>query len=214
MRIVTLGWFMVSAMVPGNAKAEWNLMPQPARMTPGPGRLKADSSFRIALSGYSEPRLERAAARLMHRLSATTGLLFGEGICPDTSQAALDIAIAGPSSPVEKLGEDESYRLEVTPAQAHITAPNPLGALGGMETFLQLAEPDVDSFSAPALRIDDRPRFGWRGLMMDVSRNWLPLEVAPENARYWRARKKPRAELLLMIVAPVRKLMDGANAHA
>ena len=42
---------------------------------------------------------------------------------------------------MQKLGEDESYRLEVTPAHAHLTAPNPLGALRGMETFLQLVEP-------------------------------------------------------------------------
>ena len=36
------------------------------------------------------------------------------------------------------LGENESYHLEVTPTHALLTAPNPLGAMHGLQTFLQL----------------------------------------------------------------------------
>src|SRR5208283_555446 len=65
--------------------------------------------------------------------------------------------------------------------QARLSAPTPVGVLRGMETFLQLVELDALGFSAPAVRITDRPRFPWRGLMMDVSRHWLPAEVVKRN---------------------------------
>ena len=36
-------------------------------------------------------------------------------------------------------------------------------------------------FGVPAVHIDDQPRFAWRGLMMDVSRHWMPIEVVKRN---------------------------------
>ena len=55
------------------------------------------------------------------------------------------------------------------------------GALHGLETFAQLVQPGASGFQAPAVRIDDRPRFPWRGLLMDVSRHWMPVEVVERN---------------------------------
>jgi hexosaminidase len=159
------------------AKAEWNLMPLPAHATPADGKLAVNQSFRIALAGYREPRLERAALRLIQHLERITGMPLAHELASSAAEATLEIATTGPSLPVQKLGEDESYRLEVTPAHARLTAANPLGALHGMETFLQLVQADRESFSAPAVQIDDRPRFPWRGTMLDVSRHWMPVEV-------------------------------------
>src|SRR5690349_16060799 len=52
-----------------------NLMPYPSSVQPGSGGLKIDSSFTVALSGYSEPRLERAAERFRRTLHRQTALL-------------------------------------------------------------------------------------------------------------------------------------------
>ena len=179
MKILTpCAWMMMMCAVStGAARAEWNLMPQPAQITPGQGKLKIDQTFRVALTGYREPRLERAAARLIVHLERLTGMTLTSELASSPAEAALEIATTGASLPVQKLGEDESYRLEVTPAHARITTANPLGVLHGMETFLQLVQADKDSFSVPAVAIDDRPRFGWRGTMLDVSRHWMPVEV-------------------------------------
>ncbi len=65
--------------------------------------------------------------------------------------------------------------------QARIAAPTPVGALHGIETFLQLVSPGQGGFAVPALRIEDKPRFAWRGLMIDVSRHFLPVEVIERN---------------------------------
>jgi len=85
------------------------------------------------------------------------------------------------SAPVQATQEDESYRLTVTPVGARLDAPNPLGVLRGMETFLQLVDLDAGGFGVPAVIIEDHPRFPWRGLMLDVSRHWMPVEVVERN---------------------------------
>ncbi len=99
----------------------------------------------------------------------------------DAAQATLVIQCDHAGEAVPSVQEDESYTLEVTSKQARIAAPNPVGALRGMETFLQLVVPDSQGFAAPAVRIQDRPRFAWRGLMIDASRHWMPLDILKRN---------------------------------
>src|SRR5438034_1140005 len=94
-----------------------------------------------------------------------------------TLLVALPVLLAGPAVPVQALGEDESYTLTVTPRQAVLEAGTPLGILWGLETFLQLARVEGGAVHVPAVVIKDRPRFPWRGLMIDVARHWQPIEV-------------------------------------
>ena len=82
---------------------------------------------------------------------------------------------------IPKLGDDESYTLDVSDRQAHLTAPTTVGAMRGIETFLQLLEGDTDGFYFPAVTIADQPRFPWRGLMMDSGRHFQPVEVIKRN---------------------------------
>jgi hexosaminidase len=91
----------------------------------------------------------------------------------------VECAARGPETPT--LGEDESYTLDVTPTGATLKSPAVAGALHGLETFAQLVVPGAAGFEAPAVHIEDRPRFPWRGLMIDSSRHWMPLEVIERN---------------------------------
>jgi len=50
-----------------------------------------------------------------------------------------------------------------------------------METFLQLVGSDDESFIVPAVKIEDKPRFPWRGLLIDAGRHWQPIEVIKRN---------------------------------
>jgi hexosaminidase len=148
--------------------AQPNLMPWPAKIEMGQGRLVMGPTIHIAIAGYSEPRLLDAVRRL--------GELVTAG-----SAANLVIRCDHASAPVQELGEDESYRLEITPTQAHLSAPNPLGVLRGLETFRQLIVTGAQGFEAPAVTIQDQPRFPWRGLHLDVSRHWMPMDVVKRN---------------------------------
>ena len=60
-------------------------------------------------------------------------------------------------------------------------APTVVGALRGLETFLQLLQGDRDGFYLPGIRIQDQPRFPWRGLLIDVGRHYEPIEVLKRN---------------------------------
>jgi hexosaminidase len=148
-----------------------DLMPLPVSISWGEGKLVIDSTFHDAASACQDSRIKAAAARLPARLSHQTGIPIGRG---ESDAATLVIECRGP-------GEDESYRLDVTPQQARIAAASAAGALHGIETFLQLVSAGDGGFAVPAVHIEDKPRFAWRGLMIDVSRHFLPVEVIERN---------------------------------
>jgi hexosaminidase len=89
--------------------------------------------------------------------------------------------------------EAEAYALTVRAEGAAIHAASSRAAVWGVQTLLQLAEPDTAAPAAlsqrratprnasgrqagvriGAVRIDDAPRFGWRGSLVDVGRHWF-----------------------------------------
>ena len=175
--LVSVAIFMsVAATLSGQTPA-MNLMPEPAQLTFRQGRLPIDGTFQVGLAGYQEPRLQAAAQRLISRLARQTGIPLSDVLASDVSQATLLIECEHAGEALQSFKEDESYMLEVGPKQARLHAPTPVGALRGMETFLQLVDLDATGFGAPAVEIHDQPRFPWRGLSMDVSRHWMPIEV-------------------------------------
>ena len=155
------------------------LMPMPAHVALGSGQLPIDGSFGIDLQGYTEPRLFAARDRFLSTLSRETGVFFQTGTT--AGQARLILRTGGASSPVQELREDESYHLEITSSHAELTAPNPLGVLHGLQTFLQLVRITPSGFAVPVVTIDDSPRFPWRGLMIDAGRHFMPLGVIERN---------------------------------
>ncbi len=161
--------------------AQWRLMPMPASVQAGEGQFSLRHDFRVELQGYREPRLDRAATRLTLRLARLTGMSIPAPGAPASPRPALLVRTTGESKAVQSPGEDESYQLTVEPGQALLTAPNPLGALHGMETFFQLVTNNESGWAVPAVHINDSPRFPWRGLLLDVSRHFMPLPVIRRN---------------------------------
>ena len=156
------------------------LMPMPATVTPTAGRLLVPQTFSVGIAGYNEPRLERAAQRFLRDLSRQTGYFLSERLA-DASRATLTIHADHGGEPVQDLGADESYVLEVSSAGAKLAAPNPLGIMHGLQTFLQLVEVTPEGYAAPAIHVEDTPRFPWRGLSIDVSRHFISMEVLQRN---------------------------------
>jgi hexosaminidase len=151
------------------------IMPEPAHFTRSQGQFTIDGNFNVSLTGYTEPRLERARKRFLKTLSRETGIPIWHEAQFHTAKFIVETT--GPSDKIQQLGENESYHLQITPTEVHLTAPNPLGILHGFQTFLQLVRVGPDGFSVPAVTIDDQPRFPWRGLMIDVSRHFMPASV-------------------------------------
>lgn len=158
-----------------------NLMPVPAAVRFGTGRLAVNKSFTVAARGHVDERLRAGVERAVRRLEGRTVLELPLELANDASAAALVIECKGPGRAVPSVDEDESYSLDVSDKQAVLRAATVVGALRGLETFLQLLEGDHEGFYVPAVSIEDRPRFRWRGLLIDVGRHYEPMAVLKRN---------------------------------
>lgn len=161
--------------------ARRNLMPVPANVNWKSGKLPVSKTFSVAVAGKNDERLKDYISRVMRRLEGRTVLEFSREMSNDAANASLLIETNSTGNAIPKLGDDESYNLEVSDKQAKITANTTVGAMRGLETFLQLLESDKDGFYFPAVSINDKPRFAWRGLMIDSARHFMPMEVLRRN---------------------------------
>lgn len=155
-------------------------MPWPSHITQEDGFLALDHTPHIELTGGDE-RVHRALTRFVLDLSVRTGVPFDRRFPGVPDGPLFVIRCGGPGLHVQALDEDESYHLSVSQKGIELTAANPLGIMHGLETVLQLVEPGPRGWMLPDVRIDDTPRFKWRGLMIDVSRHFMPLEAIERN---------------------------------
>ncbi len=155
------------------------LMPLPVKIETGTGGLVIDGKFTVA----GDARLDAALTRFIARVSRQTGIMMANRKPFKTaSEAMLRVSVSTrKATPYPVLDEDESYTLDITPAGASITSVTIDGALHGLETFAQAIQPSPDGFRVAAMRIEDHPRFAWRGLMLDVSRHFMPVETIERN---------------------------------
>jgi hexosaminidase len=175
--IAVLFFFLASFAV-AQSQTQLNLMPMPASVQLGSGQLAINQSFSVANTGSHDGSLDEEVQRFVTQLSRQTGIPFRPqaGASP-----TLQIHADHGRERVQKLGEDESYELTVADSSAKLTAPTTLGILRGLQTFLQLVQITPSGFAAPAVTIKDQPRFPWRGLLIDVSRHFIPLDVLKRN---------------------------------
>ncbi len=178
---------LMPASTPLLGQPSLQIMPLPAHAVTGNGSLLIDRGLNISFEGFTEPRLERARDRFMVQLSRETGILNWPE--PSAGQPRFVIHSDHASEPIQQLDEDESYHLQVTRQRVVLHAPNTLGVLHGLQTFLQLVQAGPEGFVVPAVTIDDAPRFPWRGLMIDSGRHFIPLDVLRQNIDLMEAAK-------------------------
>jgi hexosaminidase len=132
----------------------------------------------------AEPGTEGTARWLRAALGAATGLPLAPGAPADRSAAGLVRLAVDERAP----GGPEGYRLTVDPAcGVRITGGGPAGVFWGAQTLRQLLGPDAfrrapvggpdREWRVPACHLQDSPRFGWRGFMLDVARHFMPKDV-------------------------------------
>ena len=177
--ILVLGVSLLPTMTAAQQPA-LNLIPVPASVQAGSGSLRVDPSFSVALTAYSEPRLDRSVERFLRQLARQTALPLPLKATRGP-KATLVIQTEHAGKEVQEVGEDESYVLVVSASGAKLTAPTPLGTMHGLQTFLQLVDVSSDGFAAPSVTVQDKPRFPWRGLMIDSARHFTPLDVIKRN---------------------------------
>jgi hexosaminidase len=159
---------------------EVDVIPRPAVVwvDPGGSRLVLGRGMRVLVDA-GRPELQPAAERLHALLAPHLPNLAAIGVHDGVDPPRGGILFSGATAPAE-LGE-EGYELTVTSAGVTLMAGTTRGALHGVQTLRQLLPVEVESAGAPAplelpsVRIVDRPRFAWRGFMLDVSRTFFPI---------------------------------------
>ncbi|WP_405471449.1 beta-N-acetylhexosaminidase [Streptomyces anulatus] len=149
--------------------AALGLIPAPRTLTPaaaGPFPLGPETPLSAA------PGTEGVARWLRTTLGAVTGLPLAEGAGERGIVLTLDEELA-----------PEAYRLAVETDAVRLTGGTAAGVFRGAQTLRQLLGPDAfrraplaadRTWEVPPVVVEDEPRFGWRGMMLDVSRHFLP----------------------------------------
>ncbi|MEY4135066.1 MAG: hypothetical protein RL386_1416 [Bacteroidota bacterium] len=147
------------------------IIPQPVEILREKGEFILGKTTTI---GYNSPDAQKAAELLVQKLNTPTGFALK---ATAGAAAAIQLNIYEKNDP--RLGL-EGYFLQTGPKGMVLSANTPAGLFYGIQTLLQLFPKAIESktgtpgnWSVPAVRITDYPRFGWRGIMLDVSRHFF-----------------------------------------
>ena len=156
------------ATVGGTAAKQIDVVPRPLFMEISDKdefRLSEPFALRVAV-----PELVSAARIFAGQLEQIVSFT-PEVVCAKAKKDAVNIALD------EKLGEEE-YRVEVSGQRIDLTAGSPRGAFHAMQTLRQIVACCVGEGETviPALRIEDKPFFAYRGMMLDVCRHFRSVE--------------------------------------
>lgn len=187
---------LLGLCVPGMALAQSHHMGSDVHIIPEPVSIaRGQGSFELKPGTviYAAKGTTDEAAMLATMLDTPTG--FHLDVKNGSGDQTPAIFLRLNAVPVGTLG-DEGYTLNVTPDRVEISANKPQGIFYGMQTILQLLPPDIErtapeehpsghkarpvSWDIPAVKIMDYPRFGWRGLMLDVSRHFFSKEFVEQ----------------------------------
>lgn len=145
------------------------LLPQPEHVELRDGRFLPGAEASVSVDG-----VDGAEARELGEL-ATSVLREGWNVPVKTQRGGKPATLALQLRKDDNANR-EGYTLEVDAQGLRLSAPTPAGLFYGLQTLRQLAVPGSRETGIPALRIDDAPRFGYRGLMLDVGRHMFPLD--------------------------------------
>lgn len=163
-------------------KNEYQLIPWPKSVTSSSGKFVISSDFAVSITGNPNARIFSYANRFLRRLDNRTGLFFKQGIISKSDISTnRQLTINCLNEGKIDINQDESYTLEISEKSIHINAYTDLGAMHALETLLQLLTVDGTQFIFPSVKIEDNPRFTWRGLMIDTARHFQPIDVIKRN---------------------------------
>lgn len=160
------------------AQGTKSLVPLPNKIVWQKGSFLFSSCTHLQWDKQSS-QLEEALAPLVTKLARVAGIdITAPQNCKgNIVTAALDSSI----------GTEEGYVLTINPTEIQIKAKKPGGVFYAVQTLLQLLPPNIESpvavrgeqWKVPGVRIEDAPRFSYRGIMLDVARH----HMAPDSIK-------------------------------
>jgi len=172
--------FLTITITLAQAQDKLNLMPWPTKVDQHADKFRLDHSFKLSIDGPGSKNLKDYATRFIGRLSGRTGIFLMENI-PLVNSLGDGLQISFAEEVNLAVGIDESYVLKINESKISLVSQTHVGAMRGLETLLQLLAADDQGYYFRGSEINDSPRFVWRGLLLDVCRHWLPMEVIKRN---------------------------------
>ena len=152
-----------------------SVIPKPRVARQGTGLFSLGPDAAIVVKGGAEA--VRVAEYLAGRLRPATG--YRLAVTPGRGTAPAGSIGLSLDATLQLLG-DEGYRLRITPDGVTLRAYRPTGLFRGVQTLRQLLPAEIESAAVQpgpwrvrTGTIDDRPRFVWRGAMLDVARHFF-----------------------------------------
>lgn len=157
-------FIIIILLLPGlPSRAQLNILPLPQQAE------LASGTFALEKTVISFPKeLKREAAFLQDKLNSygLNASLKKQSSSKKGILLQIDRSVSG----------EEAYRLEVTPQRITIKAATPAGIFYGVQSLLQQVYSHLPEMEIPCCRINDTPRFAWRGYMLDESRHFFGKE--------------------------------------
>jgi hexosaminidase len=163
-------------------QSELNLLPLPMKLEQQKGVFRLEATSRILADATAEP----AAQYLVERLRRSTGFPLPLGPLAEKNKPKQCILLTtGEANP--SLGP-EGYQIDVAKGDVTIHAAGPAGLFYGVQSLLQLFPEEIFSrlpiegkqWTLPCVRIEDQPRFPWRGVLLDVARHFFTKQELQE----------------------------------
>ncbi|MCB9169301.1 MAG: family 20 glycosylhydrolase [Flavobacteriales bacterium] len=150
------------------------LMPWPVQAIQDPGQLALVAPLQAAVEGPASARVLRGVERWTARLADRTrsDLAGGAGL----AGTRLHIRY-GSVADLKDPSIDGGYSLVITSTGIDVDASTDIGVLHALATLYQALLRTEQGWAFPLLTIHDRPRFVWRGLLIDVCRHFMPREM-------------------------------------
>lgn len=178
--VAAIVWFFFLKPTPPSISNEdraiLRVMPLPSELEFGTGTFAITESFGVIFEQEPNPKIVKAIDRFYKQLELKTKLSF-----TDRSGAGLQIQNLINDEVYPQLQDDESYELTIKGSKIDLNASSSTGIIYGLETLLQLVENNSGQWYFREVNIKDQPRYPWRGLMIDVSRHWIPKDVILRN---------------------------------
>jgi len=187
---ITFGLLILACMkdtVKTKQQESLNIIPAPLSVERGAGYYILNKSTRVLFSDQNHD-LERIADQIAEIVSQTSSPAPEIANIANDNQHNNSILLRLTES-VADFGE-EGYHLSINPDRILIEAETPEGVFYGMQSLIQLMSPAVTTdkkkteWSIPSVEIKDKPKFPWRGNMLDASRHFIKPEFIKKNLDY------------------------------
>ena len=178
-RLLLIGFLLQLFGAATAQENSYNLVPFPAQFNGRDGQFRFSANTKIVVPTADAPA-KAAAQILAGQLNAASGLGIQLGV--SNPKITKDPQVFIGTNKKLNLGE-EGYKLSVLPTGVRLEAATGKGLFYGVQTILQLLPVEVFSptkienmtWAMPVCDIQDKPRFGYRGLMLDVGRHFMPV---------------------------------------